>query len=192
MFVTAAHAQSNTDQTANTEVAGHGDGQAAGGNFPPFESSTYASQLLWLAITFGIFYLLVSKVIAPRIGGILEDRHDRIAEDLDEANRLKDESDAAVAAYEQKLAEARQNANEVALASREKAKAESTAERSKHEEALNKRLAESEAHVAEVKAKALAEVGGIAGETTQAIVERLLGSKVTKAEVTAAVRDALK
>ncbi|MEP2948056.1 MAG: F0F1 ATP synthase subunit B [Lentilitoribacter sp.] len=191
MFVTTAHAESHTTQNANTEVAGHSEGQA-GGSFPPFDPGLYPSQLLWLAITFGIFYLLVSKVIAPRIGGILEDRHDRIAEDLDEANRLKEESDAAVAAYEQDLADARRKANEIATTSREKAKAESDAERAKHEDALNKKLAESEANVAAVKAKALAEVDGIAGDTAQAIVEQLLGGKVTKAEVTAAVRDVVK
>ncbi|WP_162651996.1 F0F1 ATP synthase subunit B [Lentilitoribacter sp. Alg239-R112] len=190
MFVTAAHAESNTTQNANTEVAGHGEG--GGGSFPPFDPGLYPSQLLWLAITFGIFYLLISKVISPRIGGILETRHDRIAEDLDEANRLKDESDAAVAAYEQELAEARQKASDIAASSREKAKLESEAERAKHEAALNKRLAESEAHVADVKAKALAEVDGIAGDTAQAVVEQLLGAKLTKAEVSAAVRSAAK
>lgn len=190
MFVTAAHAESNTTQNANTEVAGHGDG--GGGSFPPFDPALYPSQLLWLAITFGIFYLLISKVIAPRIGGILETRHDRIAEDLDEANRLKDESDAAVAAYEQELAEARQKATNIAASSREKAKVESDAERAKHEATLNKRLAESEAHVAEVKAKALAEVDGIAGDTALAVVEQLLGAKPTKAEISAAVRNAVK
>lgn len=191
MFVTPAYAESHATQNANTEVAGHGEAQG-GGSFPPFDPGLYPSQLLWLAITFGIFYLLVSKVIAPRIGGILEDRHDRIAEDLDEANRLKEESDAAVAAYEQELADARRKANEIATTSREKAKAESDAERAKHEEALNKKLAESEANVAAVKAKALAEVDGIASDTAQAIVETLLGGKVTKAEVNAAVRDAVK
>ncbi len=67
------------------------------GVFPPFDSTHFASQLLWLAITFGLFYLLMSKVIIPRIGGILETRHDRIAQDLDEASRLKGEADAAIA-----------------------------------------------------------------------------------------------
>lgn len=57
---------------------------------------------------------------------------------------------------------------------------------------MNKKLAESEANVAAVKAKALAEVDGIASDTAQAIVETLLGGKVTKAEVNAAVRDVVK
>lgn len=192
MLVTAAYAQSTTTENAHTEVAGHSETTGAEGSFPPFNPEFFASQLLWLAITFGVFYVLVSKVIAPRIAGILETRHDRIAEDLDEANRLKDESDASIAAYEQELAEARRKSQEIALESREKAKADSDAERATHEEALNKRLAESEKHVAEVKAKALAEVDGIAGETAQAIVEQLIGAKPTQAELTKAVSAAQK
>ncbi len=58
--------------------------------------SSFASQLLWLAITFGIFYYLMSKVVIPRISGILGVRRDRITRDLDEAQRLKEESDAAL------------------------------------------------------------------------------------------------
>jgi hypothetical protein len=63
--------------------------------FPPFETSTFPSQLLWLAITFGLFYLFLQKVVLPRIGGILEVRRDRIAQDLDQAARMREESDAA-------------------------------------------------------------------------------------------------
>ena len=95
----------------------HGDEHATG-VFPPFDQTTFASQLLWLAITFGLFYLLMSKVVIPRIGGILETRHDRIAQDLDEASRLKAEADAAIAAYETDLAAARAKGNAIASAAR--------------------------------------------------------------------------
>ena len=100
--------------------AGHG-GES---NFPPFDSSTFASQLLWLAITFGAFYYLMAKVVLPRISDILEVRSDRIARDLEEANRLKQESDEAFAAYEQEMAEARGKAHAIAQDARDAAKAE--------------------------------------------------------------------
>jgi F-type H+-transporting ATPase subunit b len=117
---------------------------AGGGVFPPFDQSTFASQLLWLAITFGLFYLLMSKVIVPRIGGILEHRRDRIAQDLDEANRLKEEADNAIAAYEQELADARKKASAIAEAAREKAKAAADAERVSTEAELNAKMADAE------------------------------------------------
>ena len=97
------------------DAAAHG---AEGGAFPPFDSSTYPSQLLWLAITFGLFYVLMSKVVLPRVGGILEARHDKIGRDLEEANRLKADSEAAGAAYEKSLAEARKKAQSIASETR--------------------------------------------------------------------------
>jgi len=64
----------------------------AGGAFPPFDPATFASQILWLVITFGVFYMIMSRVIIPRLAGILEVRHDRISRDLDETERLKNEA----------------------------------------------------------------------------------------------------
>ena len=80
-------------------------GEHGGGAFPPFDSSTFASQLFWLALTFGFLYWFMSRVIVPRIGSILETRQDRIAQDIDRAHELKTEADAAFAAYEQELAD---------------------------------------------------------------------------------------
>jgi F-type H+-transporting ATPase subunit b len=119
-FVTPAYAEEAPAGTAETGAVTGTDAHAApaagevhtetgvpaehhGGVFPPFDTSTYASQLLWLAISFVVFFVLMQKVIAPRIGGILEQRHTRIAQDLDEAARLKAQADADVAAYEAEL-----------------------------------------------------------------------------------------
>ena len=77
--------------------------------FPPSILPPIASQLLWLAITFGAVLPVSCRGLScPRIGGILGSTgRDRIAQDLDEANRLKEEADEAIAAYEQELADAR-------------------------------------------------------------------------------------
>ena len=178
MLVSAALAAT----TEASHEAGHGAGV-----FPPFDSSSFASQLLWLAITFGIFYYLMAKVIIPRLSGILGTRRDRIARDLDEAQRLKEESDAALAAYEQELAEARKNAGNIAHEARDKAKAEADAKRGSAEAALNEKLAGAEKQIATIKAKALAEVDGIAADTATEIVRQLVGGSVTRAEIAKAV-----
>lgn len=190
MFVvTPAYAVSDPTEGTHSEAGAPG-GDAGGGAFPPFDQSTFASQLLWLAITFGIFYLLMSRVIVPRIGGILEHRRDRIAQDLDEANRLKEEADNAFAAYEQELAEARQKASAIAETAREKAKAAAAAERSSSEAELATKIADAEERIAAIKAKALGDVDAIAEETATGLVKHLLGGSVTKAEVAAAIRAA--
>lgn len=185
-----AHAAGDaTAQThSGTEVAHDGGAHGAeGGAFPPFDPSTFASQLLWLAITFAIFYWFMSKVAIPRIASILEVRRDRISGDLDEAQRLRDEADAAHAAYEQELAEARSRAHAIAQDASEKAKAEADARRQKVEADLAKKLEEAEARIGDIRAKAMSDVGGIASETVGAIVSQLVGASATKAEISRAV-----
>ncbi|MDF1606629.1 F0F1 ATP synthase subunit B [Hoeflea sp. YIM 152468] len=191
MFVvTPAYAESNPTEGTISETGAHEGDAQGGGVFPPFDSSTFASQLLWLAITFGLFYLFMSKVIVPRIGSILEHRRDRIAQDLDEANRLKEEGDAAIAAYEQELADARKKASVIAETAREKAKAAAEAERVSTEAELGAKMAEAEKSISAIKAKALADVDTIAEDAASDVVQHLLGGTVTKAEIAAAIRAA--
>lgn len=187
MFVSPAFAQSAAEGETHSET---GTAHEGGGHsvFPPFDTSTFPSQLLWLAITFGVLYWLMKRLVIPRIGGILELRRDRIAQDLDEANRMKEEADAAVAAYEQELADARGKANAIGQEARDKAKAEADAERRKVEEKLDKQLEEAEGRIASIKATAMKEVGTIAEDTTAAIVQALLGGRTDKKEVADAVK----
>ena len=204
MFVTEAYAQSaptvgetHTETPAvgqpqpeatHTETGvAHGAEHGASGVFPPFDQSTYASQVLWLAITFGLFYLLMQKVIVPRVGGILENRHGRIAQDLDEAARLKSEADAAVETYEKELAAARAKAGSIGAAARDAAKAKADADRAAIEAGLAEKLVAAEKRIAGIKEQAFADVGTIAEETATAIVDQLVGAKVKDTDVKAAI-----
>ena len=208
LFVTPGYAQeAETPPTEGAPHTEHGGGHAPeGAGFPPFDSSTYPSQILWLVITFGLFYLFLKKVVLPRIGGVLEVRRDRIAQDLDQAARMKAvrtalaplvdparmkaEADAAVAAYEQELAEARAKASTIGQQARDAARADADAERKRIEASLDAKLDESEQRIAAIKAKALGEVGTIAVDTAEAIIQQLVGGKVDRAAIAAAVDSA--
>jgi F-type H+-transporting ATPase subunit b len=159
--------------------------------FPPFNPANFASQLLWLAICFGLFYLFIGRVAIPRIASILDMRKDRIAADLAEAARLKSETDAAIAAYEKALAIARQNAQAIAAETRATLTADVDAKRHAAETALHAKLASAEAEIEAVKLKALAEVSGIARETAEAVVAALTTATVSSQEIAAAVDAAL-
>lgn len=192
MFISPAYAQSAEDGAAGavhteTGVAHEGGHDAA---FPPFDPSTYPSQLLWLAVTFGLLYLILKRAVLPRIGNILEVRRDRIAQDLDQAAHMKEDADAAVAAYEQELADARTRANGIGQEARDKAKAEAEAERKKVEQELDAKLRDAEDRIASIKENAMRDVGTIAEETASAIVQELVGGKVDRGTVAAAVRAA--
>jgi F-type H+-transporting ATPase subunit b len=173
---------------AATQAAADAHGAATGGHaakgvFPPFDPSSFASQLLWLGLSFGAFYLLMSRVAIPRIASILEVRRDRISRDLDEAQRLKEEADAAQAAYEHELAQARARAQSIARDAQDKTRAAADEEKARLEAGLAARLADAEARIAAIRGKALGEVGRIAGEAAGAIVRELTGKPATPAEI---------
>ena len=158
-----------------------------GGGFPPFKAETYASQLFWLALCFAVLYVMVSKIVLPRMAGILADRRARIDGDLAQAVRLKGDADAAVAAYEKALADARSNAHAIASDTRDKLAAESEAHRRAVEAELAEKLAAAEKSIAASKSAAMANVRGIAVDAASAIVGRLVGKAPNEAAVTAAV-----
>lgn len=172
--------------TASTAQPGHKE------PFPPFNAETFASQLFWLAITFVFLYVMMSKVALPRIGAIIDNRQKKIANDLAEAQKFKGESDAAVAAYEKALADARNRAQSIANEMRDKQAAAAETSRKALEEQLNAKLAESEKTIAATKKAAMANVSTIAQDAASAIVQRLTGSAPSDKDVAAAVAGALK
>ena len=163
-----------------------------GGGFPPFQKDTFASQLLWLALVFVALYLLMSRIALPRIGSILEARRQRIDGDLAQAARLKDQSDAAITAYEKSLADARGRAQTLANETRAKEAAAAEAARKALDAKLNERIADAEKALAQTKTAAMANVRGIATETATMIVERLIGASPPGQQVADAVADVLK
>jgi F-type H+-transporting ATPase subunit b len=193
MFVTEAWAEETTTapakagETVHTETGVASEGEH-GGVFPPFDSTSFPSQLLWLAITFGLFYMFISRLASPRIASILETRRDRIARDLADAAKMKEEADAAVAAYEQELATARTNAVDIANTARDEAKAVVDADRKANEAKLEVKLADAEKRIAAVRASGMKEVGKIAEDTASAILAQLTGGKVSASDIAAAVK----
>lgn len=174
--------------TASTEHPAQG----GHGGFPPFQSQTFASQLVWLAIAFVLLYVLMAKLALPRVAAIIESRQKRIEDDLADASRLKGESDAAVAAYEKVLADARNRGQAIATETREQQAAAAEARRKTLESELNTKLAEAEKAIAATKQAAMGNVRSIAEDAARAIVERLIGAAPNEKTVAAAVADALK
>ena len=139
-------------------------------------------------ITFGILYLLMSEVALPRIG-----RRDRerapphIANDLTAADKLRRETEEAIAAYEQALAEAKQKAHAIIDEGRTKLKDEVAAERAKLDQELGKKSAEAEARINQAKASAMKDVNVVAADVAADIVRQLIGVAPPKAEIEKAV-----
>ena len=159
-------------------------------NFPPFDVRTFPSQLLWLAISFGLLYYYMSKRFLPGVGAVIEARKARIAKDLDEATAMQQKADSAAAAHEKALADARAKAHSLAQATRDKLAAEADARRKALEEELSAKLAAAEAQIAATRDRAMSNVADIAKDATAAIVERLIGRAADPGVVASAVEAA--
>ena len=159
---------------------------------PQLNPLDWGPQLIWLLITFGILYLLMVYVALPRIGGVIEARAAHIAKDLAAADKFRRETEEAIAAYEQALAEAKQKAHGIVEAGRAKLKEETAAERAKLESELGKKSAEAEARINAAKTSAMREVNAVAADVAADIVRQMIGVAPAKAELERAVEAARK
>jgi F-type H+-transporting ATPase subunit b len=182
-------AQSHGDAkgtTAHTEV------DAGKKPFPPFEKSTFASQLVSLLIAFVALYLILSRIALPRVGSLLDERQNAIDGDLAAAQKLKDASDSALKAYESELAAARSRAQAIGTETRDQLNAAAEAERKTLEERLSVRLTEAEKTIAATREAAMSNVRGIAADAAAAIVQQLTGMLPDGKVVDSAVDASLK
>jgi F-type H+-transporting ATPase subunit b len=160
--------------------------------FPPFLKDTFASQLVSMLVAFVALYLIVSRIALPRVGKTIDDRQNVIEGDLAAAQKLKDESDSALKAYEAELAAARSRAQAIGSETREKLNAASEAERKTLEGRLSVKLAEAEKTIASTREAAMSNVRGIAADAAAAIVQRLTGMVPDGKAVASAVDASLK
>jgi F-type H+-transporting ATPase subunit b len=166
--------------SATTTVPAEGGHQKT---FPPLDHTTFAPQLIWLAVAFALLYALLSRLALPRIGEVIEERRERVQRDLAEAERLKTETEAALKAYEQSQAEARSKAQAIAKETRDRLAAQAEQERHRVDAEMAARLAETEKQIETTKSRALAGVNEIAAATVGAIVAKLIGQETTSEEV---------
>lgn len=174
------------ETTAHTEVPG---GHAV---FPPFDTQQFPSQLFWLSVTFILLYVVMAKVALPRIGSIFEERDKLVSDDLAEAERLKQKSDAANAAYQQSLADARAHAQSIVDTMREQQAAAAEKSNKELEEQFRARFAATEATIAKTRQDAMTHTTEIAAEVAADIVKRLIGISPNAEEIAGALRKARK
>ena len=127
---------------------------SGGGGLPQLDPQVFAPQIIWLALTFGALLFIMSRIALPRIGEVIEERRSRIQRDLDEAERLKLETEKALATYEQALADARGKALRIAAEKRDGLNAEVAAKRTQVEGQISAKLAEAEARIQATKSNA--------------------------------------
>ena len=167
-------------------------GSAHAEGLPQLNIHTYPSQLIWLALTFIILYVLMSKLALPKISTVLEERQNKIDDNLAKAEELKNQADAASAAYDKSLADARAKAHEAIRTVKDEALTEAAARQSELDASLKAKIAESEQAISKARDEAMSGITEVATDVAAAAVEKLIGEKPGSDKIGSAVDAALK
>jgi len=153
---------------------------------------TYLGQIFWLVVTFGCLYLILWKTALPRISGILQEREERIDEDLRKAEQFKKEANDALTAYEKSMAEARLEAQSIIRTANERLAVEAISRQGDLTEKIKLELSEAETRIEEARDKALESIQSVAVEVAQAATARLTSYEVDATDAETAVTAVMK
>ena len=149
------------------------------GGFPPFDTTTFPSQLFWLAVTFAFLFTVLWRAAGPRINSAITNRRSTINGAIAEAGKARADAEAAQAKYEIALTKARTNANALAEETRAKLNAEIAKAKAEADASAHGAMAAADARIAQTRENAKTAVMAAARDAAIAIVERLTGDKVS-------------
>jgi F-type H+-transporting ATPase subunit b len=190
VIISSALAEEATQEgqpATHAETLGHGGAHESA--FPPFEASNFAPQLVWLALIFGLLYLLMSRLALPRVASILSNRRTTIDADLDASRELQAKARSAAERNDATLQAKKEEAQAIGREAHEKIAAEVGVARVAAEHKFAAALAEAEARIGAEKAQALSHVENIASDAAAAILAKLTGAPVDPAVVATAYRN---
>lgn len=166
--------------------------EEGGAAVPQFDPSSYAGQLFWLAITFAVLYVLMARIALPRVGFVVEQRAQRIEQDVSEARSAADAAGELQTKVEAALAEARSQARDALSAATAQAAAQQTATLSQQNTQLVTRLQEAEANIATARSAAMASIAPTAVATAATALHKLAGIDIGAERLNSAVTQVLK
>jgi F-type H+-transporting ATPase subunit b len=158
---------------------------------PQLEVSTFAPQLVWLAITFIVLYLLMSKLGLPQVDAIIEARRKRLDGDLARAAEIKAEAEGVVANYQRTLAEARAQAQATIKERTDRFAGEAAERQRQLAEAIAEQTRAAEREIGAAKERALTDIRSVAVDVARSVTEKLTGSAPDEAKLAPAVDRAM-
>src|SRR3954447_3552593 len=162
------------------------------GGFPPFNTSTYPSQIFWLTVTFVALLIVMWKVAVPRIGGVIAERKGRIQTELAKAEESRRQAEHAAAAYQAPILEARERARAASEAARSEMARETERANAMANEEVQRKTTDAQERIAAMQKQAQLHITAAAEDAVVEIVARLTGDTISRDEAAAAVRDAVK
>ena len=162
---------------------------AESSGMPQLNTKFWFSQIFWLILTFGILFVVLSKLILPKISKNLEIRKSQILENIETAEKQRQESENKIKEYEKIVLESKNEAKNYFNKAREKVLKDIDKKRKVLEINVNEEIAKVEKEISELKNKSSDKINKIAIETSSDIVKELIGIQVNNSSISATVED---
>ena len=162
---------------------------AESGGMPQLNPEFWISQIFWLTITFGFLYVILSKLILPKISANLEIRKSQISDNVEAAENHGKESEIKIAEYEKKVQESRNEAKSYFKQAREELLKNINLKKNSLENELNEEIQKAESEIKELRDRAPEKINKIAVETSADLLQQLIGADVNSSSISAIVDD---
>ena len=170
-------------------IAIQGDLYAAEAGMPQLDPKYWASQAFWLILVFTVLYFSISKFYLPKIKNNLDDRENKIKDDIEDANKSNELSESKVKEYEKILEGAKKEVIKIQLESKAKLDKEIHEKKEKIEKEIEKELIQAQKEIAELKKSSISDIHNISKEIAANIIENISGDKLNESSIKAAVEE---
>ena len=162
---------------------------AESGGMPQLNPEFWVSQIFWLTLTFGILYVVLSKLILPKISNNLESRKSQILENIEAAEKQREDSEAKLEEYEKIISKSKLEAKNIFSQSREKVLKDISAKREVLDKQIDEEISKAEQEISNLRESAPDKINMIAIETSSELIQKLIGAEVNNSSISAIVYD---
>ena len=162
---------------------------AESGGMPQLNPEFWVSQIFWLTITFGILYVILSKLILPKISANLESRKSQISDNIEAASKQREESDTKLKEYDEIISKSKTEAKNIFNQTREKALKDINTKREVLDKQIDEEIQKAEEEIKKLKLEAPKKINKIAVETSSELIQKLIGAGVNNSSISAIVDD---
>ena len=165
---------------------------AAEAGMPQLDPTYWASQAFWLILVFTILYISIAKFYLPKIKNNLDNRENKIKEDLDAANKFQDLSELKLKEYEKILEDSKKEVIKIYIESKNKLDKDIQAKKVAVEKEIENEITKAQKEIVELKNNSISDIRDIAKDLASNIIENISGDKLNESSITAAVEDVSK
>ena len=162
---------------------------AESGGMPQLNPEFWISQIFWLTLAFGILYLVLSKLILPKISANLETRKSQILENIEAAEKQREDSEMKLKEYEEIISKSKLEAKTIFNQARERALKDINAKKEVLESQIDEEISKAEEEIKTLRNGAPDKINKIAIETSSELIQKLIGAEVNNSSISAIVDD---